>query len=286
MFAAFAACSLLIFSSPLSALAALSRDNSLYSHVFFIPAVSAYLVYSNRKRIFPQQEFSWAGGAGLALAASAVYAAAHLAEPGGHGALALGVISWALLVSGGFTAFYGAKAARAAAFPLAFLAFMAPLPEAATDGVTRLLQYGSTEAAWAVFSVSGAPVHRDGYFFHLPGLTVEVARQCSGIRSSMALVIAGALASHLFLRTLLGKAALMALIVPIAIVKNALRIVALTLAGYYIDERMLYGSLHTRGGMLFFAVAVLMSGALIWALRRAEGKAAKKNAAGAASPRG
>lgn len=248
----------------------------------FVPLVSAYLIYSNRKQVFGQTAFSPRAGIIVLLASAAIFIAGHkidgLSE---NDSLSLIVLSWAVCVSGGFIAVFGRTAARAAAFPLAFLVFMVPLPEAALDGITRFLQTGSTEVAWQLFNVIGAPVQRDGYFFHLPGLTVEVAKQCSGIRSSLALLIAGALASHLFLRTWLGKSALLAVIVPIAVMKNGLRIAALTLSGYYIDERMLYGSLHTRGGMLFFAVAVLLAGSSIWLLRGVERRAAQKKAAGA-----
>lgn len=281
-FAFFAVASLFIFSSYLIELYTISRENELYSHIFFVPIVSAYLIYSNRKTIFEQTAFSIAGGIIALLASLAIFVAGHrvsgLSE---SDFISIMVLSWAVCLAGGFVAIYGRVAAQAAAFPLAFLIFMVPLPEAAIDSATRFLQAGSAETAWRIFNLVGAPVQRDGYFFHLPGLTVEVAKQCSGIRSSMALFISAVLASHLFLKTWPGRSALLAVIVPIAILKNGLRITALTLSGYYIDERMLYGSLHTRGGMVFFAIAVLLAGTFIWFLRGMEKRAVKKNAAGA-----
>lgn len=215
------------------------------------------------------------------LASIGAFAAAQKTHLGENDFLSVMVLSWAVFLVGGFWAVYGTRAAKSAMFPLAFLLFMVPLPEAAIDGVTRFLQSWSTETASLIFNLVGAPVQRDGYFFHLPGLTVEVAKQCSGIRSSMALFIAGVLAAHLFLRTWPAKSALIAVVVPIAVLKNGMRITALTLSGYYIDERMFYGSLHTNGGMLFFAIAAALAGAGIWGLRAIERKAAKKNAAGA-----
>lgn len=215
------------------------------------------------------------------LASIGAFVAVQKTHLGENDFLSVMALSWAALLGGGFWAIYGTRAAKAAMFPLAFLFFMVPLPEAALDAITRFLQTWSTETASLIFNLVGAPVHRDGYFFHLPGLTVEVAKQCSGIRSSMALFISGVLAAHLFLRTWPAKGALMAAVVPIAVLKNGLRITALTLSGYYIDERMLYGNLHTNGGMLFFAIAVAIAGAGIWGLRAVERKAVKKNAAGA-----
>lgn len=273
---------MLIFSPYLLELIDLSGDNELYSHLPFIPAMSAYLVYSNRKRIFAQTVFSPLGGLMAALLAALPFIAGHRAQGLSEtGFLALMALSWTMTLAASFTAVYGTTAARRAAFPLAFLLFSVPAPESVTDAVTLFLQSGSTEVASILFDLYGAPVQRDGYFFHLPGLTVEVAKQCSGIRSSLALLISGVLAGHLFLRTWAGKAALLLAIVPIAVLKNGLRITALTLSGYYIDERMLYGSLHTRGGMVFFAIAVVIAGSAIWLLRGVERRALKKNAAGA-----
>lgn len=212
----------------------------------------------------------------LLLASVSVFAAAQKTHLGEADFLSVMVLSWAALLVGIFWTVYGSRAAKTAIFPLAFVLFMIPLPEAALDAATRFLQSWSTETAWQIFNIVGAPVQRDGYFFHLPGLTVEVAKQCSGIRSSMALFISGVLAAHLFLRTWPAKGVLIAAVVPIAVLKNGMRITALTLSGYYIDERMLYGSLHTNGGMLFFAIAVAIAAGGIWGLRAIERKAAKK----------
>ena len=280
IFALFAAFSVFIYSPYLIALYDLSSENELYSYAPFIPLFSAYLLYSNRKKIFTQTGFSNRGIA-LIIASGLLYAAAQFSALSGDNILTVMAVSWAAFLSGGFMTVYGTRAARAGAFPLAFLLFMAPLPQSAVDTLTQLLQSWSAETAWWLFNLVGAPVHREGYFFHLPGLTVEVAKQCSGIRSSMALFISGVLASHLFLRTWPARGALLAAVVPIAVLKNGLRITALTLSGYYVDERMLYGSLHTRGGMLFFGVAIALAGCAVWGLRALERKSAKKNAAGA-----
>ncbi|MBI2399592.1 MAG: exosortase/archaeosortase family protein [Deltaproteobacteria bacterium] len=280
IFALFFIFSAFIYSPYLLELIAFSRENELYSHILFIPVVSAYLMYSNRKKIFSQTSFSYMVFLPL-MTSLAVFIAAQKTHLSENDFLSAMVLSWAVFVCGGFWAVYGTKAVHAAMFPVAFLLFMIPLPETALDSITRFLQSWSAKTAWQIFNIAGAPVQRDGYFFHLPGLTVEVAKQCSGIRSSMALFISGVLAAHLFLRTWPAKSALIAVVVPIAVLKNGLRIAALTLSGYYIDERMLYGSLHTNGGMLFFAIAAALAGAGIWFLRSIERKTLKKNAAGA-----
>ena len=77
----------------------------------------------------------------------------------------------------------------AAAFPFAFLIFMVPLPDAIVDWLETASKLASAEAAALFFSVVGMPVLRDGTVFQLPGIVIEVAQECSGIRSSWVLFI-------------------------------------------------------------------------------------------------
>ena len=115
------------------------------------------------------------------------------------------------------------------------------------------------------------PIARDGFVFHLSKLDIEVAPQCSGIRSSLSLVITGVLAAYLFLRTGWARTILMVTIVPIAILKNGVRIATLSTLAIYWDEKILASDLHTKGGFVFFILALLMVGAVILLLRKMEG---------------
>jgi len=66
------------------------------------------------------------------------------------------------------------------------------------DRVIHALQTGSTEIAYLIFQAIGTPVVRRGFVLSVPGVTIEVAKECSSIRSSMAPCLLGA---HLYLRT-------------------------------------------------------------------------------------
>ena len=71
----------------------------------------------------------------------------------------------------------------------------------------------------------------------------------------------------------------MLLALPIAIVKNGMRIVTLSLLGAYVDKRVLSSSLHKYGGIPFFLVGLLLLGTILWALRRTEGDRGDKGIA-------
>jgi exosortase len=173
-----------------------------------------------------------------------------------------------------------------AAFPLLFLLFMVPIPVKALETAVYLLTCGSAEAAYGLFKLTGVTVLREGSTFHLPTLTIEVAEQCSGINSSIALFVAMIVAAQLFLRTGWKKVVLVLSIFPITIIKNGMRIVTLTLLGAYVDPRILSSDLHRKGGIPFFIIALAMLAPILWYLRKTEKRNGenKKNVAGYGFP--
>jgi exosortase len=114
------------------------------------------------------------------------------------------------------------------------------------------------------------PFLRDACVFHLPGLSIEVAPQCSGIRSSLALVITCVLAGHMFLKTGWKKIVLVLASLPVMMIKNGIRITTLSLLGVYVDRGFLESSLHRDGGIVFFILALLLMSPILFVLRRSE----------------
>jgi exosortase len=131
---------------------------------------------------------------------------------------------------------------------------------------------GSTEATYGFFKLTGVPVLREGFTFNLPGMSIEVAKQCSGIWSSIALFITSIVAGQLFLRTGWKRVILVLSIFPITIFKNGLRIVTLSLLGTYVDPGILGSELHKSGGIPFFFVALMLLAPILFWLRKTEKK--------------
>jgi exosortase len=133
-----------------------------------------------------------------------------------------------------------------------------------------MLQYASAEVTYFLFMLTPLPVFREGLYFALPGLQIEVASECSSIRSSLALLITSVLASHLCLRRWWSKAVIWSLVYPLAVFKNGVRIVTLCLLTLYVDKGFIQGGLHTRGGAVFFGLALAMLLPILLALRKLE----------------
>ncbi|MEN6466973.1 MAG: exosortase/archaeosortase family protein, partial [Syntrophaceae bacterium] len=133
----------------------------------------------------------------------------------------------------------------------------------------------STEFTELLFVATGTSYIRDGFVFHLPGLSIEVAKQCSGIRSGLALFITSILDGHMFLRTRWKIVFLVLLTIPLTMFKNGIRIATLSILSIHVDPRIIQSSLHRDGGIPFFIVALcLMAPVLFW-LRRGDIKAGK-----------
>jgi exosortase len=139
------------------------------------------------------------------------------------------------------------------------------------DAIVGFLQRFSAEATELLFSILGVPVFRQGFLFSLSNFTIHVAEECSGIRSAISLVITSLVAGHLFLKSAWGKVALVSIVVPLAIVKNAVRIVGLALLGNYVDPSFIMDSaLHRNGGIPLFLLSLAVLFSFVWMTRRIE----------------
>lgn len=191
--------------------------------------------------------------------------------PTGSTASLSAATAWILLLFIGiFILCYGTRPVRAAHFPILFLILMVPIPKPALDRMTVLLQRASCETTYLLMTLGSAPVLRNGFVLSLERGSIEVARECSGIHSTIGLLIGSIVAGHLFLRSGWKKAFLAFSVVPVSIFKNAVRIVCLYWLGTHTDKRFLTGELHRYGGIPFSLVALAILGPLLWMLRKSD----------------
>jgi exosortase len=136
---------------------------------------------------------------------------------------------------------------------------------------TLFLQHASTTLSVWLFKLVGVPVQREGFVLHLVNnVSVEVTRECSGIRSTMAMLILSVMASYFYLRTAWRQGLFIGVAVALTILKNAARIATLALLGAYVDPGFLYGRLHSEGAVVFFLLSMAILAPVLWLLRRGE----------------
>jgi exosortase len=266
-----AACTV-FFSREILQVARLALSSDLYSHVLFIPFLSLGLTLTNRKLILRRVGRS-AGIASVVFLAGALVSTLNLnffSAVANVELLTLKMAGLVCLIWAGFLFFYGARAFREVVFPLLFLVLMIPVPTIVLDKVIAALQVGSAELSFRLFQIVGTPVLRQGMLLTVPGVTIEVAKECSGIRSSLAMLITCLLAGYLMLRTTTPRILLAVAVVPMLILKNAIRIDTLTLLAVHVNPQFLSGDLHRKGGVVFFVLGLLMLLPVLYWLQHSE----------------
>ncbi len=161
------------FALPLGAFVTYARHSEVHSYVLLIPFVTGYLIYIRWKSLSRELGSSWGFALLLAVAgAAALLASLHFAEIGENDYMTLIALSFVCFVVAGTFLFLGSKWARSAMFPLFFLAFMIPLPEAAVDSLETASKEASAEVAnWLFLIRHPVSAERHG---------VSVAWNCGG----------------------------------------------------------------------------------------------------------
>ncbi|HEY4270878.1 MAG TPA: exosortase/archaeosortase family protein [Candidatus Udaeobacter sp.] len=271
----FAIMLLAAFVRPLLALITYAAGSELYSYILLVPFVSGYLLYTRRQQLpknyapdVPLTLLFLVVGVGL-LAFIHSLDSAGQAFPSNSRIVLLAFSFLCCLAAGGFF-FFGRRWMRAAAFPLIYLIFIVPMPDAMADALETASKYASAEVANLLFHLSGMPFLRAGLFFQLPNITIEVAQECSGIRSSWVLFMTGILAANMFLKTPWRRFALVAFVIPLAIVRNGFRILVIGLLCVNLGPQMIHSLIHRRGGPLFFILSLIPFLVVLWWLRKGE----------------
>jgi len=274
LFGVWIVASSLLFGRPLIALVHLSLSNDDASHLILIPFLTAGLVFIERRTIFKHPSFSAGGGIFLFLSviiALSVRLAGDMVTPDlrltGH------VLAVLLLWIAGFAFSFGKAAVKSAYFPFLFLFLAVPLPNFLLERIIALLQAGSADITEVLFNLTGVPALREGLVFHLARVNIEVASECSGIRSTIALFILALPVVHYGLHSLWRKLFFLACAFFVMILKNGIRIATLTLLAVYVDPDFLTGRLHHQGGIVFFLLGLLLLLPILLLMQRGESSA-------------
>jgi exosortase len=271
------AISMVIWWVPLTSSFALALGDDQYTQILLILPISGTLIFLDWKSPEPSSGLAVSlgsvslGSVLLVIAASVTFyvrwRAGALPSDERLSVNMLALVVWWIAA---FLVCFGMAAFRRALFPLCFLFGMVPLPYFVLNPIVSLLQLGSAAAAHFLFAVTRVPVEQDGLLLHIPGLTVEVARECSSIRSSSMLLVTTMVLAQLLLRSPWRKAFVIAVAIPLSVVKNGLRIFVIAVLATRVDPAFLTGRLHREGGIIFFLIALGAIFLLLWMVRRGE----------------
>ncbi len=257
---------------PLVDTFALALRDDAYTHILLILPISAVLIFLEWRSLRPMLASNVRTGPALLAIAFLVagFVSVWAASLPPDVQLSIRMFALVLFWVGAFVLCFGSQVSWVVLFPLCFLFGLVPLPQLALNGIVGLLQQGSALAAHVLFAAVGVPVVQEGVRLTIPGLTVEVAQECSSIRSSSMLLVTTMVLAQLLLRSPWRKALVVGIAVPLSVAKNGLRIFTIAMLGTRVDPEYLTGRLHHEGGIVFFGIALIGVFILLWILRRGE----------------
>lgn len=244
------------------------RTDPNFSHGFFVPLLSAYLVWQSREKLarIPRQPSLL----GLILVAFSM-AMLVLGVLGAE--LFTSRVSFVVLLAGLIVYFFGWAHFRALLFPWALLLLMIPIPELIMNQVTIPLQFVASRLATWMLEALSIPVLREGNIIYLSNITLEVAQACSGIRSLISLATLAIVYGYFMERRLWARIVLLAAAVPISVVVNGFRIAGTGLTARYWNPDKALGFFHEFSGWLIFLLSLGLLFAVQALLRLAGGRA-------------
>lgn len=223
------------------------------SHGFAVPLISAYLLWRRRDLLAEAPIEGSTIGLPVIVVALAMLVIGSL---GGEPFVAR--LSLPLALFGIVVFLMGGRVARYAWVPIAYLAFMIPLPYLTLKALmyqSRLFDAGLTATALGWL---GVPVLRDGVMLHLPNMTLEVADDCSSVPAIAALLALGAAYAQMQARPTWIRATLTLAAAPLGLLSNIIRLILTSLGAYYLGPIALNNTIHKFNGTSVFLLTVVL----------------------------
>jgi exosortase len=218
-------------------------------HGILVLPAAAYMVWSSRDKLarIPIEPSSWGV---LVLVLGALQAMFGIA------AHWIWVSRTSLLVSliGAIASVFGWRMVRELAYPLGTLVLMITPPTFIYERLTLSLQLIASRLGEVFLETLGYSVLREGNILELPGVKLSVEEACSGIRSLTAILFMCVIYNFFFVEGRGMRWIILVTAVPIAILGNALRILATGIASQY-DPALVQGAAHEAFGYVSIAAA-------------------------------
>jgi len=127
----------------------------------------------------------------------------------------------------------GLQALRVVWFPIAYLLAMLPIWDVFTERLHYPFQQLSAVAGGWMLGTLGVPVYHQGLYLHLPNVTLEVARVCSGVNYLIAVGTIGVPLAYTLFPDQLRRWLLVCFGLVVAIAANPLRVALIGIVAYY-----------------------------------------------------
>lgn len=245
--------------------------NDNFSHGYFIPLVSLYMIFSLREPL--QQAVirpcNW--GLLILLSGLALLILATVASLNFMQQSSLIIVLWGIILY-----LFGYKYAALLFVPIAYLFFMIPIPAILWNKIAFPMQLYSSAITEQIIRMLGVTIYREGNVLYLAETTLEVVDACSGLRSLTTMFALSAAVAWFGHYPSWRKWLVFLAAAPIAIFVNMVRLTATALLASRYGEEVAQGFLHEFSGMLVFILGLT----LLWATNTLMNKGAAKSETG------
>ncbi|MES9950271.1 MAG: VPLPA-CTERM-specific exosortase XrtD [Candidatus Thiodiazotropha sp.] len=248
-------CLLLVISfwDAIKEMLAIWRDKEEYGYAYFLPFITAYLVWQRQDRLV-ETEFqpSWFG--------VAVVLVAGILLVVGEIATTFTLVQYALILTviGLAYSLLGWQALKIIAGPLFLLFFIVPLPPFIYNSLSGKLQLVSSQLGVEVIRWFGISVFLEGNVIDLGDYKLQVVEACNGLRYLFPLVSLAFLAAYLYRVEIWKRAVIFLSSIPITVFMNSFRIGVI---GVLVDnwgQDQADGFLHYFEGWVVFIACLLI----------------------------
>jgi len=222
-----------------------------YSHGYFIPVITIYMIFPLRKELARLPVVPNNGGLLVLLAGLLLLIVGKVGTEFFTQRFSLIIVLMGIVLFLCGIAYF-----KKLFIPLAYLVFMIPLPAVIWNRIAFPMQlFGSYLTEQVVYFI-GIPIYREGNVLHLAETTLEVVAACSGLRSLVTLfALAGALSFFSKLSNW-RKWVLFFAAAPIAIFANIVRLTITAILASRYGSEVAHGFLHDFSGLVIFVLGL------------------------------
>lgn len=234
----------------------LARDwyiNDNYSYGFYVPFISAYLIWQKRSAFHTDILQPSRVGFAIFLAAMLLFVIGNVGAEQFTERTAM-----VLTIAGLWFYFFGKSLTVTMAMPLAYLMFMIPLPAIIWNQVSFPLQLLASQQASSFSQWIGIPVLREGNILHLSNTVLQVVDACSGLRSVTTMLALSTFFSYTMNRKNINRLLIVLSAVPIALLLNIIRLVATVVLAKYFNPEIAQSFLHDLSGYFTFFIGLVL----------------------------
>jgi len=242
-----------------------------YTHAYFILPVALWLVWRSRYQWGPLLERP-RPRASLFQLSMLVFGLLLYFFGWRFGYLSISTVSLVPVLYGMVSFLYGGDIAKALSFPILYLLLLVPPPVGILDAITLPMRHGVSVVTQAILTLVGYPITRQGLLLSIGNHDIFMGQPCSGFRSLITMLSLGLIYVHLTKGRMKKRLLLVASIVPLALLGNLVRIIALCLITYYFGEAIGQGFFHYFSGLVIFVIIILGLIVLERVLGKAQGR--------------